>query len=423
MPEYKRKKAHTRRRKRVTAEVRTPRAGIRMRPDKAVKSEKERDNAIRVVHGKKGERRRRFYILSAVAAAVILTLVILSAVLPVGLYESARDFALSFGSGGFPAAISGNEIINCVPKDRYYYTLTDTSIMAFTNGGKKVFSFVHGFSSPILVTSQTRTLLFDQGKNSAVIYNIAGIVKTVELKEPIITADIAKDGEYAFVTKSDASAALVSVYNRNGKSVYSLKFAKDMVNNIDIASSGKKIAVSTVNTESGKIVSSVRVYGFKSADPVFKLDLGQEPVYDIENTGGGFFVTTHNKCRYIKWSDYSVSEYDLGGEVGALRYSGSGFLAVYNKTNDRSDNSAVLFSNSGKKISEFEIKSVVNDIRFSRGRVYSMSDNSVTIYNKQGEILRSGNYGFGGVKITVTGSNTVCIINDSRIEEFVIKRG
>ena len=200
MPEYKRKKTHSRRRKRVTPEAGKPRASIRMRPKKEEKADTGQDSAIRVVRGKKGERRRKLLILSAVAAAVVLTLVILSAVLPVGLYESTRDFTLSFGSGSFPAAISGNGIINCVPKNRYYYTLTDTSISAFTNGGKKVFSFVHGFSSPVLVTSQTRALLFDQGKNSVIIYNLSGVVKTLELKEPIIAADIAQDGEYALVT-------------------------------------------------------------------------------------------------------------------------------------------------------------------------------------------------------------------------------
>lgn len=424
MPEYRRKKSHTGKRKRVLSEVQKPRIDFKVpRRKKAGKTGSEQETGIRVVRGRKGEKRKKLYVFALATAVVLLTVFILSVIAPVSLFESTQNITLSMGSSSFPVAISGNGIMNAVPKNRYYYVLTDTNIMAFTNGGKKIFSFVHGFSSPVLVTSETRALLFDQGGNTAVIYNLAGVVKTVESKNSIVAADIAKDGQYALVTKSDSYAATVSVYNRKGKSIYSINFAKDMVNNVDIASSGKKIAVSTVNTESGKPVSVLRIYDFKSADPAFKLDLGQDMAYDVENAGRGFFVTTHNKARYIRWSNYNVQEFGLEGEISALRYSSSGFLAVYNKTNDKSDSVAALFTNSGKKISEFEIKGAVSDIRFSRGRVYVMGDNSVTIFNKNGEILRSGNYGYGGVRICVTGSNTVCIITDNGIEESVIKKG
>ena len=344
MPEYKRKKSHTGRRKRAVVKAEKPRKSFSLRlNEKKEEPDAVKENNIRVVRGKKGEKRKRLYIFLSAVAAVALTLAIMSAVLPVGLFESAQDFVLSIGAGGFPAALSGNGAVNCVTKDRYYYVLTDTSIMAFSNEGKKIFSYVHGYAAPVLVTSQTRALLFDQGKSSAVIYNLAGVVKTLESKHPIVAADIAKDGEYALVTKPDAFAATISVFDRKGESLYSINFAKDMVNNIDIASSGKKIAVSTVNTQSGKAESSVRVYDFKSADPVYKLDLGQDMAYDIENTGSGFYVTTHDRTRYIKWSDYKTSEYSFEGEVSMLRYSGSGFLALYNKTNDKSDNTAALF--------------------------------------------------------------------------------
>ncbi|MBR4762128.1 MAG: hypothetical protein IK086_05780, partial [Clostridia bacterium] len=64
-----------------------------------------------------------------------------------------------------------------------------------------------------------------------------------------------------------------------------------------------------------------------------------------------------------------------------------------------------------------------NDIRFSRGRVYTMGDNKIAIYDKYGELLRSGSCSFGGVRIAVTGSNTVCVINDSQMEETAVKKG
>ena len=421
MPDYRRKKVHTAgRRKTAKPDNKKIDTDIPVYRSKKKSAPSSGETPIRVIRGKKLEKRKKIYILSACLGAILAAVIILAIILPVSLFESTQNYILSFGSGSFPIDLSSNAVIDCAPRDSYYYVVTDTSIMAFTNGGKKRFSYVHGFSSPIIVTSQTRALLYDQGKNTAIIYNLAGEVKTVESEWPIISADIAKDGQYALVTKKESTAASVTVYNRGGDTLYSINFAKDMVNNVDIASSGKKIAVSTVNAEAGKTVSRVKVYDFNSADPCYSLDLGDDMVYDIENTGNGFFVTTHDKTRYIKWSDYNTSVFEYSGEVSYLRYSSSGLLAVYNKTNDKSVNNAVLVSNSGKKISEFEIKGAISDIRFAKGRVYAMGDNKVTIYDKNGGFLNSDSYGFGGVKVAVCGSDTVCVITDSQIKKTVI---
>lgn len=419
MSEYKRKKVHTSRRRSKAVQIQKPES----EKNRRIKRDITQDSSIRVVKGKKGEKRIKIYTALATVTVIALLIVLMSVILPVGLVESTKDFVLSLGSGSFPAELSGAQTVDCATKSNYYYVLTDTSIMAFSNGGKKIFSSVHGFSSPVIVTSETRALVYDQGKTTAIIYNLSGVVDTINSKNEIICADIAKNGQYALATKSDSYASSVSVYSRKGKNLYSIKLAKDIVNNVDISNSGKKIAVSTVNAESGKLVSGVSVYAFDSADPAFKYDLGQDIAFDIENTGRGFYVTTHNKLRFINWSKYTVNEYDLNGEVSSVRYSSSGVLAVHNKTNDKSDNDITLLSNSGKKISEFEVKSILADIRFSRGRVYSIGDNRVNIYDKHGELLRSDECDFGGVKLSVTGSNEVCVISDNEIQKITVNKG
>ena len=147
MPDYRRKKSHTGRRKRAGATVQKARVSAPKRRNKetaALHSEPEK--RVRIIRGGKEYKRRRLYVLASVVLVIALVTVILSILSPVSLYESAQDFTKSIGSGSFPAAISGSGITDCVPKDRYYYVLSDTSVMAFTNGGKKIFSFVHGFA-------------------------------------------------------------------------------------------------------------------------------------------------------------------------------------------------------------------------------------------------------------------------------------
>ena len=422
MPEYKRKKVHTGKRRRANPSVQKTEINIPMSRSKKIKFSNNDDSKIRILPDKKGEKQKRFTVLLSVVAVVIISAVILSFTLPVGLIESTQTFLYSIGRGGFPADISGTSVLNCVQRDNYYYVLTDTGIMAFSNGGKKIFSAVHGFASPVIKTSQTRAIVFDQGKNTAIIYNLSGAVKTITSKEPIITANITKDGQYALVTKSDSYAGCVNVYDRRGKQLYNINFAKDMVNNVSISSSGDRIAVSTLNAESGKMSSYFKIYKFDSADSVFNLDLGEDTVYDISNTSKGFFVTTRNRIRFIHRSRFTVYEHLFEGQIGLTRYNSSGMLAVYNKTNDKSINTVVYISRSGKKVFEFDIKHAISDIKFSGGRVYALEDGKVAIYDKTGQILGSEECTFSCKKISVTGSNTVCVITDENIQKITVNK-
>jgi hypothetical protein len=51
-----------------------------------------------------------------------------------------------------------------------------------------------------------------------------------------------------------------------------------------------------------------------------------------------------------------------------------------------------------------------------------MSETDISLVNKEGEVIRKASCGFGAVKIAVTGSNSVAVITDNKIEKAELER-
>ena len=431
MPDYKKKRVNRLRgapkprrdkpeRNTVPDEIVMTPESRRARPE-AKSSEsavKESAQNLKVVKGRKLERRRKTRILLTAAAIAVIICTVLHFILPVGIIENAGNLIAVMGSGSYPVELESSEVVSAVSRGSYYYVLTDTRINAYSGAGKEIYSYAHGFENPVLKTSKTRALVFSQGGSDLLIYNLQSLKGTLQTEKPIITACISDSGAYAVVTQSDSYAAAVSVYGKNGKLMYEWFSASDTVNNIAISPDGKKIALSLFNATSGAYSSKISVYGFESADPLFTKNIDGSPIYGLDSThNSGFFAVSQNKLIFVKWSDYTVKEYDSDYNAAMFRAGSGGAVAVFNRESDRTDNRIVLFNTKGERISEFEFKQAVSDIQVSGGHIYCMSDTEVFLLSDSGEKLRSTDCGFGAVWLAVTGSNEAAVITDNRIDK------
>ena len=275
----------------------------------------------------------------------------------------------------------------------------------------------------MLKTSKPRALIFSQGGNEAFIYNLATAKSTVSTEKEIITANISDSGSYAIVTRSDSYASVVSVYNKNDKLVYEWYSSEDTVNNVAISPNGKKIAVSAFNATSGDYSAKVCVLGFDSATPEYTENYSGLPVYGVEAvSNSSFSVVTENGIQFIKWSKFQKTDYKNDYSVAMFRSSSGGSVAVFNRSSDKTDNRIAVFNSKGGLKSEFEFKGIISDIQFRGGHIYCISDTDVYLLSEDGEVLRSAECGFGAVRISVTGTNSVAVITDNQIYKIQLEQ-
>ena len=125
--------------------------------------------------------------------------------------------------------------------------------------------------------------------------------------------------------------------------------------------------------------------------------------------------------KFIKWSKFSNKKYETDYSISHFKADIGGGIAVFSRQNDHTDSKIVLFSKSGKKKKEFGFKGNISDISVTNGHIYCISDNTAYILNKNGEILKTAQCGFGAEKFYVTGNYSIAVINDNTIEKIELK--
>lgn len=425
MPDYRKKKhnriAAPKKNKRVRNKEIKADYDIKMSPQ-GKNRKAETPQKMKVVKGNKFENIRKLKFFTVVVVALVLIFTILHYALPMGIAESVSNTLSLMGAGGYPIKLDSTQTINAISKGTHYYLLSNTNVEAFSNSGKLLFSYAHGFENPIIKTSASRALVFEQGGNQLLIFTNNGLKDALSFEKDIITANISDSGTYAVATESDKYTAEVTVFNKRGKQLYEWFSAENTVNNVILSANGKKLAVSSFNSKNGLFYSQLNVLNYKSATPEYTENFENGIIYNLDSTHrSGFAVITSNKVKFIKWFKYKSTEYTSEYNSAIFRTGKNGFTVVFNRENDKTDNRIAVFSKSGKLKYEIQYKGIISDIAVLGNHIYCMGDSSIHLLNNKGEVLRNADCGFGAVRIVATSTNTCAVITDNKIEKIKLE--
>ncbi len=424
MPDYKKKK-HSRifnapaktSKKRINKDLGEEK--IKMTPKSSKNEQKNNLDDMRVVRGRKAEQKRKNKIILCVFAVVLAAILIIQLFLPVGIIETVSNVTALIGSGSYPIELSSTSVQDAVSKGNYYYVLTVDSVTAYSNMGEELFSYAHGFEFPVIKVSDSRAIVFNQGGNDALIFNLRGIKETVKTENAIITAAVSDSGGYAIATDSEKYTGEVKVYGKNGNVIYEWYSAEEIINNIALSSNGKKLAVSTFSSANGIFNSTVFVLTYKTATPEFKEKFDDTLVYSIDTSHSvRFSVVTDSAVTMFNWSNYKRREYSHDYSTAFFRAGKSGYVSVFNRESDRTDNRISLYSKTGKSLGNFEFHGIISDIQVFGNHIYCMSDTDIFLLSKEGEILKTASCSYGTKKIMVAGSNSVLVVSDNMVERI-----
>ena len=421
MPDYKRKKV--KRSFRHKKSYMNTESNIYMTNKKQKSKGIVPEENVKIVRGTKYKRKTQFKVFGIAICFICVFCIVLSSLLPGGLYENIINFSYVLGHGSYPTSVSGSTVLNTVSNGSHFYVLTDTNITAYSKNGKIIFDELHGLSNPILSVSSTRALVYDQGGQSIYIYNLSGKIHSLQTKNNIITASVSQNGGFAVSTHSDRYTSVATVYDKNFKQVFSWNSAKEIINNVLLNSAENKLAVSTLSVVSGQYSTKLLILGFDSADPIHTLDLGSSLPLSVKNTGKGVSIICDDKYKFLHWSNFDSNTVEISGEINSFRTDKNGILIAVNRANDRSDNTIIIISKKGEKSSEFKISNSITDIQYNKGRVYLLCDSKVNIFDKNGTLLRDGTCYYGAHKFVVVGSNSVATVSDSEISKINIQEG
>ncbi len=241
---------------------------------------------------------------------------------------------------GFPVEIVGSEITAMAQLKGNAALLSDNALILYNTRGGEVDRRLHGYAKPILRTAgdylliaeadglrfrlETRagTLLDVPANNEKTENGKTTVVLDKPLKNKIVTASVDTKGNVILVTGSSQShMSEVLVYSKQGKQLYALQSAENMVVDAAVSPDGKQIALISLNTEGGALRSCLQIYDMNSAAAV--------PVKEYADTdimlcrvsyfpGGTVLAVGDNACWVANpagslFEKHSYTDYELIG--------------------------------------------------------------------------------------------------------------
>lgn len=368
-----------------------------------------------IVMGFKKKNRIKKLIGYGSVAVVIAAILITNAALPTGISEFSKNLYSSLGGGENPSELQSTNVIDSDSDGSISYLLSDTFFEIFNSRGKEMLYFQHGFSNPEMRVSKARTLVYDRGGYGIKIFNDAELLKENVFDDIIYTADIARNGNTAFVTKSSGYAAAVTVYGKSFKKIYSRYSADNLISAVSFNRSGNRLALSEIYTENGVTKSKICIFGFKSSSPVGEYVIDGTIVNTIINLGSKFAVLGDNGYYVFNWKTCQpISENPTTGVTYYDSNPAGGAAFATCENNDYSKNKITVLNNGGETLCSFDFNGVISGISLGKNKISVLSGDKISVFSLSGEKRADIDCGYNTYYISSLSGHRVSAFSKSK---------
>ena len=217
------------------------------------------------------------------------------------------------------------------------------SISIFSAGGRELLSSNHSYGNPQLEISNKQVLLYDVGGTQFSLYNSFKKTQDEKLNYTIYGANMAPNGDFAIITKSDKYNSVVMVYKQNG-TVYSYGFSSGRVCSVALSDNGKQLAVLLTNSNGSEMKTELRLYSvgkndYKSANISFS---GVPFAVDILD-GGNIFVVGARGVNVFNSNLNLTGEFLTDNEIYLYSFGEDNIAVAY--VSDKGGKTEVLLLN------------------------------------------------------------------------------
>ncbi len=258
---------------------------------------------------------------------------------------------------------------------------SDSEIKTFTSTGRVTMSIGSEFTNPRLSSSNEYLLIYDQGSNSYSIYNSFISVHREKLDFPISYADMAENGSFLLVTRSERYDSVVRVYDSNFKEV--TQYSKnDRVISASLSSDGRFAAVLSMTAEHGGSVVDLNVVDCKKKEVVSTSTFdGLMPYRCDFLTDDRIAVILSDRVCVVDRGGKIKGEYNYPSSLERIDVSGDRVALLFSESESLNKKTVSLLDKEGNLTFSDTVKGNVRDIKISDGALYLLESGKVTRFN------------------------------------------
>ncbi len=386
-----------------------------MEKEKTKRSKKNNKNAKKKTEKQLSRQENIIRIAKALSIVLVILVLLFAAADKFGniTFSSVGDYFSAAVSGvkqgdGYPYYFESTTPENIVKINSDLLVLTDDSTFVLDSTARKLSSFQHTYSVPVIDSQNGRFVMFDVGGNSYRVQSKTKVLYEETTGQKILTAAIGKDGSVLVATRGNGSVSELTVKNKNQKEVFKWSCAKESIISADISDNGKYAVVSLVGAENGELYSKVKIFDFDYSQPVSEYEFGSGIVSCVEFlSGSNVLASGENVMSFINTKS-ERTDIDLSLNTLSSIYTSENDLtaAVFSKYGSSSSKILRVYNKNGKELFSTEINSAVRSVSCEGHYISVLTDKQLLNYNKSGKQIGSAEVTSDGISCFTDGNNT-----------------
>ena len=282
----------------------------------------------------------------------------------------------------------------------------------FSAGGRELFSSNHDYTNPKLAASEKSILLYNFGGNQFSLYNSFSKRHEDKLSYSIYGADIASDGTFALITKSDDFDSAICLYKNDGTK-YEYKFVSGFVTLMSLSDDGSKMAVAITSANGSEIKTELRLYKVGSKEYKSAVLDFSDICFDMKilDTGDLAIVNSHSVSIFNSNLNL-IGEYSSKSEIYLCAFGDDNI--VLSSVSDKTGMTEItLVNRRGRIDKKFEVEYGVIDIGISNNNIFLQYLNGFEKINIFFGTSSKVNIVANDYKMLVYGRDTILICKSS----------
>ncbi len=300
-------------------------------------------------------------------------------------------------------------------------------LLYVTGGEARLFSATGGtgltvpmsFESPVAMTSEKYLLIYNLGGSSFSVCNSFSELYRGETMYPILSCDIAANGDFVVVSGGRERRSTVLLYNSDFE--LKAKYSKgDYVSSAAISDDGKRLVMTSFGVEESEYFFDVSFYAVGADAPTATDRITGEYPLAVRRMGDSFAVITTAAVRIYGADGAKGGSYVHGG-IGRFDVSDKYVLFTAERNATGTENSVVILDGSADVCYNAVIEEKLVDAAVTdEGSAFLLSQSHAVLIDVEGGTERTHMIGVGAKRLIPTGKESalLCLSSSAYTIDF-----
>lgn len=300
-----------------------------------------------------------------------------------------RIAASSASGASMPVEFAGTSVKSTFTIGDNVGVLTDGTAVVYAQNGKRLLSYAHDMTDPVVKSAGRRFLLYDRGGTRLVVRMRDKVLFEKEFEYKIISANISEDGWVSVVTSAQRYASQLHVWDSSyEEEIFTWSSSGEYIMCSAADGGSRTVAAATLSANaSGQMVTTVHIFTTEAEKQLGKKAFGGAAAISLEyNSAGNLKLICDSMAAVIDRSGNVIGRFDFDKKLISCVnvHKAGGMALIFDRYTEARTTDITFIGGKGEEVKTVSVsgKFLCSDGNSAHAAVYC--DGIVTVFDYSG---------------------------------------